>query len=66
MAHGGFSERFSDIDLAVVLSAPVADEVVDTARQQLAVLEPLELAKRVSLFWTVPDFPGPDAPGGSG
>lgn len=56
LAHGGFSERFSDIDLAVILSAPVADSVVETASQQLAALEPAALAKRVSLFWTVPDF----------
>lgn len=56
LAHGGFSERFSDIDLAVILSNPVADNIVETAGQQLAALEPLELAKRVSLFWTVPDF----------
>ncbi|MEB4592701.1 hypothetical protein VSS37_17085 [Candidatus Thiothrix sp. Deng01] len=56
LAHGGFSARFSDIDLAVILSAPVAGSVVGTAQQQLAALEPMELAKRVSLFWTVPDF----------
>jgi predicted nucleotidyltransferase len=56
LAHGGFSERFSDIDLAVILQAPVADSVVEDAKAQLALLEPATLAKRVSLFWTVADF----------
>jgi len=56
LSHGGFSERFSDIDIAVVLHEPVTDAVIDNVKQQILQLEPTALAKRVSLFWTVSDF----------
>ncbi|MEK7991107.1 MAG: hypothetical protein VSS52_008895 [Thiotrichaceae bacterium] len=56
LSHGGFSERFSDIDIAVVLYEPIADEMIADIKQQILRLEPTELAMRVSLFWTVPDF----------
>ncbi|WP_353570781.1 hypothetical protein [Candidatus Albibeggiatoa sp. nov. BB20] len=56
LSHGGFSERFSDIDIAVVLSEPATNDVIADVKQQILNLEPNTLAKRVSLFWTVPDF----------
>ena len=56
LAHGGFSERFSDIDIAVILKQAVINQTIDTAKQRISALEPSTLARRMSLFWTVPDF----------
>jgi predicted nucleotidyltransferase len=56
LAHGGFSNRFSDIDIAVILQHSVPDTFIEDIKQQISILEPLELSQRVSLFWTIPDF----------
>ena len=56
LAHGGFSERFSDIDIAVILKDRVTAARIEDLKQRLAGLEPLRLAEKISLFWTVPDF----------
>lgn len=57
LAHGGYSERYSDIDVAVVM------EKLSTARDLAVLNEELigtspDLAPRLSLFWTDVDFSG--------
>jgi len=50
LAHGGFSRRYSDIDLALVMDSADA-ATVDTMRADLDASSP-ELAAKTSLFWT--------------
>lgn len=56
LSHGGFSPRFSDIDLGVVFEAPQPAALIDGLKATVAALEPAALARRVSLFWSTPDF----------
>jgi predicted nucleotidyltransferase len=51
LAHGGFSRRYSDIDVAVVSEAGLTPEQFDAMRAEAAVISP-ELAAKVSIFWT--------------
>jgi predicted nucleotidyltransferase len=50
LAHGGFSRRYSDIDLALVLDA--ADPATIEAMRRDAGALSFELAGKLSLFWT--------------
>jgi predicted nucleotidyltransferase len=51
LAHGGFSRRYSDIDLAVVAEAGLEAADLATMRDAATALAP-ELAAKVSIFWT--------------
>ena len=51
LAHGGFSRRYSDIDMALVMDAGVDAATVEAMRRDAAALSP-ELAPKLSLFWT--------------
>jgi predicted nucleotidyltransferase len=51
LAHGGFSRRYSDIDVAVVTEAGLADADLDAMRAAATALS-RELAAKVSVFWT--------------
>src|SRR5262245_38808699 len=51
LAHGGFSRRYSDIDMALVTDAGVDAATIDAMRRDASVLSP-ELAPKLSLFWT--------------
>ena len=56
LSHGGFSDRFSDIDLGLLFAEPQSDARVAALRATVEGLEPAALARRVSLFWSTPDF----------
>jgi predicted nucleotidyltransferase len=51
LAHGGFSRRYSDIDMALVMDAGVDAATIDAMRHDATLLAP-ELAAKLSLFWT--------------
>jgi predicted nucleotidyltransferase len=51
LAHGGFSRRYSDIDVAVVTEAGLTPADLDTMRAASAALSS-DLAAKLSIFWT--------------
>lgn len=55
LAHGGFSRRYSDIDLAIILQEPIAPAAVDALRTGAAKVS-AELAAKLSIFWTDRSF----------
>jgi predicted nucleotidyltransferase len=50
LAHGGFSERYSDIDLALIVQQVLTAAELDRLRRAAAAHSP-ELASRLSIFW---------------
>ena len=57
LAHGGFSRRASDVDLAVVLDAltPAVDDVMAAVKRTVARRLGTPLAGRLSVFWSTWD-----------
>jgi predicted nucleotidyltransferase len=55
LAHGGFSRRYSDIDMAVITETGLAPADFDAMRAAAAEASP-ELAGKVSIFWTDRSF----------
>jgi hypothetical protein len=55
LAHGGFSRRYSDIDLAVVSERTLTPVVLDDLRAQANGLS-AELGPKISVFWTDRSF----------
>lgn len=51
LAHGGFSRRYSDIDVAVVTESGLDAAELDQLRT-IAVATSEELARKLSIFWT--------------
>jgi predicted nucleotidyltransferase len=51
LAHGGFSRRYSDIDVGVVSAAGLAPTDFDAMRADAAAISS-ELAAKLSIFWT--------------
>src|SRR5439155_22816501 len=51
LAHGGFSRRYSDIDMAVIAERGLAPAMLD-ALKAVAVGVSSELGPKVSIFWT--------------
>jgi predicted nucleotidyltransferase len=51
LAHGGFSRRYSDIDVAVITEAGLTPAQFDAMRADAAAI-PSELAAKLSIFWT--------------
>jgi predicted nucleotidyltransferase len=51
LAHGGFSRRYSDIDMAVIAEEPIAPAALDALRADAAQVS-AELAAKLSIFWT--------------
>jgi predicted nucleotidyltransferase len=51
LAHGGFSARYSDIDVGLVSIEGVSPIEIEAMRQHARKLSP-ELASKLSLFWT--------------
>jgi predicted nucleotidyltransferase len=51
LAHGGFSRRYSDIDMAVVTAEGLTPTALDVMRADAAAVSP-ELAAKLSIFWT--------------
>jgi predicted nucleotidyltransferase len=50
LAHGGFSRRYSDIDIAVVTEAGLSPETLDRVRNEATALS-AEWGSRLSIFW---------------
>ena len=51
LAHGGFSRRYSDIDMAVVTQAGLSPQTLDRVRREAAAVS-AEWAAKLSVFWT--------------
>jgi predicted nucleotidyltransferase len=51
LAHGGFSRRYSDIDIAVVTEAGLSTQTLDRVRGEAIALS-ADLGSRLSVFWT--------------
>jgi hypothetical protein len=51
LAHGGFSRRYSDIDVALVTRAGVTPDILNRLSAQAAQVSS-ELAAKLSFFWT--------------
>jgi predicted nucleotidyltransferase len=51
LAHGGFSRRYSDIDIAVVTEAGLSAQTLDRVRGEAIALS-ADLGSRLSVFWT--------------
>jgi predicted nucleotidyltransferase len=61
LAHGGFSRRYSDIDMAAITETGLTADTIDRLRDEAAARSP-EWAAKVSVFWadrrfTVGRFP---------
>jgi hypothetical protein len=50
LAHGGFSRRYSDIDIAVVAEAGLSTQTLDRVRSEAIALS-ADLGSRLSVFW---------------
>jgi hypothetical protein len=55
LAHGGYCERYSDIDVLVLAEQPLRPEAVANVARQAAARWPA-LARKLSLFWTDQSF----------
>src|SRR5262245_20698553 len=55
LAHGGFSLRYSDIDIAVVTEAGLSRQMLDRLRSEAAALS-TDWGPKLSLFWTDQHF----------
>jgi predicted nucleotidyltransferase len=55
LAHGGFSRRYSDIDMALVVETPLSPAVLDALRADAASVSG-DLAAKLSIFWADRDF----------
>jgi predicted nucleotidyltransferase len=51
LAHGGFSRRYSDVDMAVTSETGLRAETIDRVRGEAAVRSP-EWGPKLSVFWT--------------
>jgi hypothetical protein len=51
LAHGGFSARYSDLDMALITQAGLPQEALDHVRGEAAALSPA-WAPKLSVFWT--------------
>jgi predicted nucleotidyltransferase len=50
LAHGGFSQRYSDLDIAVVTEAGVSLQVIDRVRSEATALS-ADWGPKLSVFW---------------
>jgi predicted nucleotidyltransferase len=55
LAHGGFSRRYSDIDMAMIVAKPLAPATIEMLRTDATQIS-AELAARLSIFWTDRSF----------
>src|SRR5438093_12121004 len=51
LAHGGFSRRYSDIDVAVITERGLTPPALERLRARAASVS-AELAPKLSIFWT--------------
>jgi hypothetical protein len=55
LAHGGFSQRYSDIDVAVITETGLSPQALETLRSH-AIATSAEWGPKVSLFWADRQF----------
>ena len=55
LAHGGFSRRYSDIDVAVIAETELTPQSLDTLRRQATAVS-ADWGPKVSVFWTDRQF----------
>ena len=55
LAHGGFSRRYSDVDMALVTEAGVSAQTLDRVRSKAAALS-ADWGPKLSVFWTDRQF----------
>lgn len=55
LAHGGFSRRYSDIDMAVITETGLASPTLETLRRQATALS-ADWGPKISVFWTDRQF----------
>jgi hypothetical protein len=55
LAHGGFSRRYSDVDMALVVEAGLSPHALDRARSQAVALS-ADWGPKLSVFWTDRSF----------
>lgn len=55
LAHGGFSARYSDVDLAVIAEAGLSQPTLDHGRMEAAALS-ADWGPKLSVFWTDRSF----------
>ena len=55
LAHGGFSRRYSDVDMALVTEAGLSPQALDRVGSDAAVLSP-DWGPKLSVFWTDRQF----------
>ncbi|HLH96209.1 MAG TPA: nucleotidyltransferase domain-containing protein [Xanthobacteraceae bacterium] len=55
LAHGGFSRRYSDIDIALITETGLTTEALATLRSEAAALS-ADWGAKVSVFWTDRNF----------
>ena len=51
LAHGGFSRRYSDIDVAVITESGLSHPLLEQMRRDAASVSSA-LAPKISIFWT--------------
>src|SRR5437879_11172922 len=51
LAHGGFSARYSDVDMALVTEAGLSPQMLDRVRSEAAALS-ADWGPKLSVFWT--------------
>jgi predicted nucleotidyltransferase len=51
LAHGGFSRRYSDVDMAIVAESGIDQATLAAVKTEAAALSP-ELAAKLSIFWS--------------
>ncbi|MFM1815823.1 MAG: hypothetical protein RLZ98_2518 [Pseudomonadota bacterium] len=51
LAHGGFSRRYSDLDIGLVTERGLTGDMLANVKETGAAIAP-ELAKKISIFWT--------------
>lgn len=51
LAHGGFSARYSDVDIAVISEAGLSPQTLERARQQATALS-ADWGPKLSVFWS--------------
>src|SRR5260370_23431711 len=55
LAHGGFSRRYSDVDIAVVTEAGLSPQTLDRVRSEAAALS-ADWERKLSVFWSDRQF----------
>jgi predicted nucleotidyltransferase len=55
LAHGGFSRRYSDVDMALVTEAGLSPQTLDRVRSEATALS-ADWGPKLSVFWTDRDF----------